>query len=68
MLQFDGEVEDAVDHGADDGAAAGFVDAEDAWCAGGGRGGGAVGGDGGGDGGVVGVGGTGEECGVVGFY
>ena len=26
------EVEYAVDHGADDGSAAGFVDAEDAFC------------------------------------
>ena len=32
----EGEVEDAVDHGAEDGATAGFIDAEaDGWCRGG---------------------------------
>ena len=49
MLEGDGEVEGAVDHGAEDGAAAGFVDAEAAWCADcGGGGGGDEGGEGGG--------------------
>ena len=32
MVHGEGEVEYAVDHGAEDWAAAGFVDAEDAFC------------------------------------
>ena len=30
----EGKVEGGVDHGAEDGAAAGFIDAEDAFCGG----------------------------------
>ena len=49
LLEGDGEVEGAVDHGAEDGAPAGFVDAEAAWCADCGWGGGVdEGGEGGG--------------------
>ena len=33
LLKWNREIEGAVDHGAEDGAAAGFVDAETAWCA-----------------------------------
>ena len=54
VVQGEREVEYAVDHGPYDGSAAGFVDAEDAFC-------GKGLGDGGGDGGVVGVGSARED-------
>ena len=58
LVQGEGKVEGGVDHGAEDRAAAGFVDAEDAFC-------GRVGGEGWWEWGVVRVGFAREDRGGV---